>query len=309
MRSFFLMFIVFLCACQAGEKAETPHVFAALNIRANWEGNLWKVAPFTGTETQRNHWDARPEGAEIKHLVMHYTVCDFGPTLGLFTQNIPGGRVSSHYVVSQEEKGVLGGTIVQICDDSMRGWHAGVSSWGGQIGINATSIGIENVNKGFIEPEGVKQWFPFDPAQVKSLGILSQRIVKQYKIDPWNVVGHADISIGRKQDPGPLFPWRELHSEYGVGAFLVPEDLKNPQKYTPKEPLPVGVSVPFMAHYLKAYGYEVEETAVMTDPLRAAIYAFKAHFSHNMDPSVYAQALDEPDMRWIWTLVAKYKLK
>jgi N-acetylmuramoyl-L-alanine amidase len=70
-------------------------------------------------------------------------------------------------------------------------------------------------------------WYPFDKDQVRSLGLLSQSIVKKYNIKPYNVVGHSDIAANRKQDPGILFPWRELYQTYKVGAWLENEEFRH----------------------------------------------------------------------------------
>jgi hypothetical protein len=42
---------------------------------------------------------------------------------------------------------------------------------------------------------------------------LVRDIVQRWGIPKERVVGHSDIAPGRKQDPGPLFPWKRLADE------------------------------------------------------------------------------------------------
>jgi N-acetylmuramoyl-L-alanine amidase len=42
---------------------------------------------------------------------------------------------------------------------------------------------------------------------------LCKEIVARHQIRPDRIVGHSDIAPGRKQDPGPLFPWKRLADE------------------------------------------------------------------------------------------------
>lgn len=263
----------------------------------------------------RNHWDSR-NGAQISHLVMHYTVCYFPTTVRLFAKDIPDGRVSAHYVLTQNEEdhAIQGGIPIQMVPEDMRSWHAGVSFWRGTKNLNASSIGIENINLGYTGDEGnYPTWYDFDPSQVKTLGLLSQEIIKRYNIEPYNVVGHADIAPGRKQDPGILFPWGELHEKYGVGAWLTDAERSTNAinvKYTPKEPLPHGVSEPFILSQLKAYGYDIPETAsAITPELQGVVKSFKSHFSHNGDVGAYDASVDRSVMLWSWGLNAKYPRK
>ena len=50
--------------------------------------------------------------------------------------------MSAHYIVRED------GRIVQCVPESLRAWHAGVSTWGAETDINSCSIGIEIVNGG-----------------------------------------------------------------------------------------------------------------------------------------------------------------
>jgi N-acetylmuramoyl-L-alanine amidase len=97
-------------------------------------------------------------------------------------------------------------------------WHAGISFWRGSTRINDTSIGIELENRGWQKNAGTKSFTPFNPEQINALIPLAKDIIARYHIAPQNVVAHADIAPQRKDDPGPLFPWRQL-AEQGIGAW------------------------------------------------------------------------------------------
>ncbi|WP_349740804.1 N-acetylmuramoyl-L-alanine amidase [Roseateles cavernae] len=136
-------------------------------------------------------------------LVLHYTVLDYEKSLRVLTT---GGQVSSHYLVRDEPP-----TIYRLVDENRRAWHAGPSFWAGHSNLNASSIGIEIVNPGYKDtPEG-RVYAPFSQPQIDAVIKLSQDIVARHGIKPERVIGHADIAPGRKQDPGPMFPWKQLH--------------------------------------------------------------------------------------------------
>lgn len=275
----------------------------------------YSLPPFPLDQKNRNHFDDRSEGSltPIKSLVMHYTVCNTPTTLSLFTKDIPDGRVSASYVITESESdlNIPGGKVIKMAPDDKRTWHAGVSKWREINNLNGTSLGIENVNKGFTDSPGQDRvWYPFDPQQVQSLGLLSQAIVKKYHISPLYVVGHTDIAPDRKQDPGILFPWGQLYRDYNVGAWLGAEEQNSSAitaNYSPKEPLPQGVSIEFLSTYLKQYGYNIEPTSNPNDQFSNVLKAFKSHFSCNQQPEKYNSQPDENDMLWIWGLNAKYK--
>ena len=159
------------------------------------------------------------QGADqrIRFLVMHYTAEDFHSSLKTLTDE----HVSAHYLLPahpQREHGKP--TVYRLVPEAMRAWHAGASAWRGRSNLNDTSIGIEIVNKGFTRSMLFTHWQPYTAEQIAVLIPLSRDIIQRYGIQPQDVVGHSDIAPQRKQDPGPLFPWRQL-AQAGIG--LVPE--------------------------------------------------------------------------------------
>ena len=111
----------------------------------------------------------------------------------------PSSKVSSHYLINRR------GTIFRLVQDRHIAWHAGKSCWGKFKNLNKNSIGIELVNKG--HQFGYRS---FKKKQILSLVKLSKILIKKYKINKKNIVGHSDIAPLRKIDPGEKFPWKQL---------------------------------------------------------------------------------------------------
>jgi len=152
-----------------------------------------------------NH-DARPSGAPIDHLVLHYTgMQSAGAALARLCD--PAARVSSHYLVEED------GTMHALVPEQKRAWHAGISFWRGVRGLNNRSVGIEIVNPGH-------EWgyMPFPERQIDAVIALCREILARHPIPPRNIVAHSDIAPDRKQDPGELFPWPGL-AEAGIGLW------------------------------------------------------------------------------------------
>ena len=156
--------------------------------------------------------DARPEGRAIELIVIHNIslppgVFDGDAVIDLFTnrldwdahpyfQEIRGLKVSAHFFIRRD------GTLIQFVPCTLRAWHAGVSSWQACERCNDFSIGIEL--------EGTDD-VPFTDAQYATLAPLVQQLKQAYPIRA--VVGHSDIAVGRKTDPGPHFDWQRLHDQ------------------------------------------------------------------------------------------------
>ena len=71
--------------------------------------------------------------------------------------------------------------------------------------LNKYSIGIEIQNPG--HDHGYKK---FNIKQISSLKKLLNYLIKKYKINKKNILGHSDVASNRKKDPGEKFPWKEL---------------------------------------------------------------------------------------------------
>ena len=135
---------------------------------------------------------------QIKFLIFHYTgmkkETDAIKKLTNFKSN-----VSCHYFIKQK------GETLKMVPDLYVAWHAGKSQWKKYKSLNKYSIGIEISNPG--HNFGYNK---FSKKQIHSLIRLSKILIKKYKIEPKNILGHSDIAPERKKDPGEKFPWKEL---------------------------------------------------------------------------------------------------
>lgn len=147
---------------------------------------------------------ALSQGPRVDLVVIHYTVSDFATSLLLLTQQ----EVSSHYLVDVDPP-----TVYRLVDEDQRANHAGVSAWQRRQMLNPSSIGIEIVNPGYVDGPQGRVFAPYPPKQIDAVVALLRDIVKRWGIAPERVVGHSDVAPGRKQDPGPLFPWKRLADE------------------------------------------------------------------------------------------------
>ena len=129
-----------------------------------------------------------------KWVILHYTAMNSAAE-AIERLCDPVHQVSAHYVISES------GAVTQLVSDDMRAWHAGQSYWQGCRDMNSASIGIELCNRGY---------HPFPAPQIRALITLLSGVCTRNDIPPNSVIGHADIALGRKADPGARFDWRAL---------------------------------------------------------------------------------------------------
>jgi N-acetylmuramoyl-L-alanine amidase len=233
---------------------------------------------------------SKNHNSRIIHLIMHYTVLDFHASIKALTE----GEVSAHYLIAAPDDTSDTNLVYRLVPDIERAWHAGASHWGKRSNLNDSSIGIEHVNPGFTEQHGVQTWYPYPTQQILQSIALSQELVKRYAIAPHFVLGHSDIAIGRKLDPGIDFPWEQFHHA-GVGAW---PDAANVRKYWQQFAGNRSWSIDSVTEKLHKYGYvfdsEIDFKTVMS--------AFQMHFR----PSNYSGHADDESVAILYALVEKY---
>lgn len=158
--------------------------------------------------------DERPADCPIELLVIHGISLPPGEFGGpwidaLFTnaldddihpyfREIQNLQVSSHVLIRR------GGEVVQYVPFDRRAWHAGRSCFEGRERCNDFSIGIE------LEGSDDR---PYEEVQYRVLAEVCKALLAVYPgLSTQRIVGHCDISPGRKTDPGPYFDWPHLRS-------------------------------------------------------------------------------------------------
>ncbi|WP_319531047.1 N-acetylmuramoyl-L-alanine amidase [uncultured Cohaesibacter sp.] len=143
-------------------------------------------------------------------------------------------RASAHLTVERD------GSVTQQVGFDRRAWHAGKSSYRGESNVNAFAFGIEMVNLGkcvklrdnSLQPwfkaqfrdgvnglsfapastrsHGKGWWLDYTEAQLNTVHALCAALAAKYDLS--FLAGHFEISPGRKVDPNPLFPLKELRA-------------------------------------------------------------------------------------------------
>jgi N-acetylmuramoyl-L-alanine amidase len=208
-----------------------------------------------------NYGDRR-NGRSPDMIVLHYTgMQDADSALARLCK--AGTEVSSHYVVLED------GRIVQCVPEARRAWHAGTSVWSDETDINSCSIGIEIVNPG--HDLGYPE---FPGRQIAAVIALCRGIMLRRGVQKHRVVGHSDISPGRKKDPGEKFPWRLLASS-GVGHWVRPARITGGEILSPGAS---GDKVVALQDALHAYGYGVPRSGQYDAATTEVVTAFQRHF-------------------------------
>jgi N-acetylmuramoyl-L-alanine amidase len=204
----------------------------------------------------------RAAGKPVDILLLHYTgmpsaegalawLCD------------PRSEVSSHYFVFED------GRVVRMVAEQDRAWHAGKSFWAGETDINSRSIGIEIANPGH-----AFGYRPFPLAQIGALIGLCRGILARHPIPPERVLAHSDVAPLRKDDPGELFPWGELHAA-GIGRWVPPERIAEGQRLRLGD---AGPAVADLKRRFRRYGYGLGAESQFDDETAAVVRAFQRHF-------------------------------
>ncbi len=208
------------------------------------------------------------QGSRVRYLIIHYTVLDMPTSIRVLTQQV----VSSHYLVGDQTDPV----VYRLVDESQRANHAGASAWKSDTNLNSSSIGIEIVNPGMTKSEQGPVYYPYPQKQIDWVIALVRDIVQRHGITPDHVLGHSDIAPQRKQDPGPLFPWKQLAD---AGLVLWPDATRVAALRPAYEA--VLPDVVWFQKRLAEHGFTVPQTGVLDEPTRTVIAALQMKYRNS----------------------------
>jgi N-acetylmuramoyl-L-alanine amidase len=256
--------------------------------------------------------DSTNQNSRVNYLVIHATSENFGESIRLLTTPT-NNPVSSHYLVPAENDATYDHSnlrIYSLVPEHRRAWHAGLSQWGRETALNDRSIGIEVVNEfkcegaegelSNIDLSAVTCIFPpYSQRQIDLLIELIEDILLRYPdIQPINVVGHSDIAIMRKSDPGPVFPWYALYQR-GIGAWPDSADVKTFYQQA-SQGMP---SIAAVQTALALLGYGIEVSGELDQATQFAVRALQLHFR----PQNYSGEIDAETVAILWALIKKYR--
>ena len=205
---------------------------------------------------------------QIKFIIFHYTGMKKESEAIKRLTDIQS-QVSCHYLIKKN------GEIITMVPESYIAWHAGKSSWANYRSLNKSSIGIEITNPG----HGFK-YKKFTKKQISSLLKLSRFLIKKYKINFKNILGHSDIAPERKKDPGEKFPW-QYFSQNKVGLWHTLKKkylIKNRQIKTTKADKDLFINNLFKIGYQKIFSSNLGKNKC----LNYIIKAFQRRYRQNL---------------------------
>jgi len=121
------------------------------------------------------------------HIVLHHSSGAYAGSVSWCMD--PVSKVSYHCIIARNGKR----TVLAL--PSQRTWHAGVSSWQGRKDANSFAIGLAW--------EGDTYQVPLSDDAILSAVEYLLPILDEYHIPLSNIIRHADIAPGRKDDCSP----------------------------------------------------------------------------------------------------------
>lgn len=193
-----------------------------MSIQIDNQGMIQGLAPQYQMITAKNKTKFAANAPNS--IIIHYTAGSSAISSANWLQRADV-KASAHVVIGQE------GEIYQIVPFDTIAWHAGESAYGGMKGFNNFSIGIEIDNPGFVTRAGdeyvasfgkrysakeviqathrnetaPRYWKLYTEKQIEAAEDLCMALMAKYPTIT-QILGHEEISPGRKQDPGPAFP-------------------------------------------------------------------------------------------------------
>ncbi len=230
----------------------------------------------------QNGYQVARKNDQPKYIVMHFTTgTKMESTISHFKN--PASLVSTHLLIGRD------GRVIQFLPFDRIAHHCGYSWWERQANLNNFSIGIELDNAGLLtrtrngwsarkiaipdelveqavhwkqlipkDPNRFYGWEKFPEAQLRvALGVVKALKARYPSIV--EILGHDDINIINRYDPGPLFPMPKFRMElFGrrepeIEIFTINKKtdlysnhegrLPNPKQSAHAEPLPAQSTV------------------------------------------------------------------
>jgi N-acetylmuramoyl-L-alanine amidase len=194
-------------------------------------------------------------------IVLHYTGMTTGEA-ALARLTDAAAKVSAHYMIEED------GRVFALVPEARRAWHAGVSVWQSARDINGLSVGVELVNPG--HELGYRS---FPERQIEAVIALMADIRSRWTIPDERILGHSDVAPARKQDPGELFPWREL-ARAGHGLWVEPGRARGPVLAEGDE----GLAVAALQAGLARLGYDCPASGEFDTSTATIVRAFQLHW-------------------------------
>lgn len=252
-----------------------------------------------GFKVVKTYFPSLAQNFRQKYIVLHYTAIPLDKSILALTER----SVSAHYLVNDKDDN----EIYQLVDENKRAYHAGISLWRSDKNMNDNSIGIEIVNMGYVvDSTGKRVFAPFNEIQLKKVFQLVKDIADRYQIPATNILGHSDVAPTRKQDPGPMFPWKKLFEEQNIGMWYDDASMKS-------------IMMTSMADFdmnkdkntfifkcqqdLQKLGYDINPSGSWNDDNKKVVEAFQFHFR----PENYDGAVDLVTYSILQALLQKYK--
>ena len=187
------------------------------------------------------NYDRRVGSNQPKFIIIHFTTgTDIRQTINTFRD--PDAGVSTHLIIGRD------GRVIQCVPFDHAAQHCGFSYWEDNGNLNKCTIGIEIDNAGFLSKSWDGKWVRKHTV-IPTEKVTPARHVKDFSIRHWegftlqqleatfaivaalkaaypiqDILGHDDINIKFRRDPGPLFKthmanWRDKLFKRKHAAF------------------------------------------------------------------------------------------
>ena len=187
---------------------------------------------FERIDPHPNGFDQKKRIQKVKYIIIHFTTGTRVESTIAHFRNIDSG-VAAHLLIGRD------GRVIQFLPFDRIAFHAGKSWWESDTDLNRMSIGIELDNAGSLKetPDGwfrkkikipterveratywreskERGWETFPDVQMAVLEKIIRAILDKYGgPDEIEMLGHDDVNLANRQDPGAVFHMPDLREK------------------------------------------------------------------------------------------------